>query len=197
VQGVLEFLLVLLGQRGLQDGAAVLAHRLEGLVRRRLLQHQEQRGRARLDQIAYLVAEFPVDTGLGQLAHEGAHARADGHAEHRDEEQQAEQEAPEHAPHRAAADRVMGRVDVVAAFLVPGDHGDRVGLDDQVSGEASRLVGRGGRGRLVWVTDCDQGCHAMFSFLCAVHIRAWRRVPAPDHSRDAPRRTSPAARYIR
>src|SRR3984957_2201547 len=55
VQGVLKFLLVVLGQRGLQDRAAILAHRLDSLVRGDLLQHQEQCGGAWLDHAADLV----------------------------------------------------------------------------------------------------------------------------------------------
>src|SRR5215469_18970581 len=98
VQRRLQFLLVFLGQRGLQDGAAILAHRLDGLVRGDLLQHQEQARRARLEQVTDLLLELLVDTGLAQLAHEGAHPGADAHAEDRDEEQQAEEEPPEHAP---------------------------------------------------------------------------------------------------
>jgi hypothetical protein len=46
VQDVLEFLLAFLGQGGHQHGAALLAHRLDGLVRGDLLHHQEQSGDA-------------------------------------------------------------------------------------------------------------------------------------------------------
>src|SRR5262245_36471268 len=52
VQGVLEFLLVVLGQGRLQDRAAVLAHRLDGLVGGDLLEHQEQRRGAGLEHAA-------------------------------------------------------------------------------------------------------------------------------------------------
>src|SRR5215471_7999160 len=72
VQGFLELLLVLLGQGGLQHGAAELAHGLDGLVRGDLLQHQEQRRGARLQHVADLVLELLVDAGLGQLAEQRA-----------------------------------------------------------------------------------------------------------------------------
>src|SRR5262245_44512822 len=77
VQRVLEFLLRVLGQGRLQDRAAVLAHRLDGLVGGDLLQHQEQRRGARLEHAADLVLELLVDAGLGELAHERAHPGAD------------------------------------------------------------------------------------------------------------------------
>src|SRR5450432_2999595 len=76
VQGVLEFLLAVLGQGGLQHGAAVLAHRLDGLVRGDLLHHQEQRRGARRQHAADLVLELAVDAGLGDLAHQGAQTGA-------------------------------------------------------------------------------------------------------------------------
>src|SRR5262252_10814837 len=72
VQGLLELLLTLLGQRGLQHGAAVLAQRLGGLIRRDLLHHQEQRRSSRLQHAAHLVLELAVDARLGDLAHERA-----------------------------------------------------------------------------------------------------------------------------
>src|SRR4029453_13396721 len=49
VQRVLELLLGLIRQRTLEDGAAVLRHRLHGLVRGHLLDHHEQRLGAGLD----------------------------------------------------------------------------------------------------------------------------------------------------
>src|SRR6476661_4047306 len=98
VQGLLEVRLAFLGQRGLEHGTAVLAHRVDGLVRGDLLHHEEQRRGSRLQQVADLVLERLVHTGLGDLAHERAHAGADGHPEDRDKEQQAEQQTPEHAP---------------------------------------------------------------------------------------------------
>src|SRR5689334_22919996 len=134
VQCVLEFLFGVLGQRCLQDRAAVLAHRLDGLVGGYLLQHQEQRRVARLDHAADLLLELLVDAGLGELAHERAHPGSHRHPEYRDEEQQAEQEPPEHAPGRSAADHVVSGVDVIAAVFIPNDHRDRVRLDDQVLG---------------------------------------------------------------
>ncbi len=48
---------------------------------------------------------------------------------------------------------------MVAAVLVPRDHRDRVGLDDQVGGQSPRLIGSGERRGLIWVTDSDQISH--------------------------------------
>src|SRR5207248_1233955 len=104
VQGILKVLLALLGQRGLEHGAAELAHCIDGLVRGDLLHHQEQRRGTRLDHPANLVLERLVDAGLGDLAHQRAEARADEEPEARDEEQQPEQHSPEHAPAGAGAD---------------------------------------------------------------------------------------------
>src|SRR5215831_1614615 len=153
VQRRLQFPLVFLGQRGLQDGAAVLAHRLDRLVGRDLLQHQEQARCARLEHVTDLLLELLVDAGLAQLAHQGAHPGADGHAEDRDEEQQAEQEPPEHAPRRSGTDDVMVGADVVAAVGIAGDHRDRVWLYDQVLGQSPCLAGCRLRGRLIRVAD--------------------------------------------
>src|SRR5690348_4893838 len=165
VEGVLQFLLALLGQRGLDHRAAVLAHRLDGLVRGDLLHHQEQARCSRLQHAADLVLERLVDAGLGDLAHERAHPGADRHPEDRDEEQQAEQHAPEHAPGRPAADHVVTGVRVVLAFPVPHDHRDGVGLDDQVLGQPPRLGGSLVGGGLVGVTDRDQVSHGFLSSL--------------------------------
>src|SRR5690242_13521523 len=164
VQRVLEFLFGLLGQGGLQDRAAVLAHRLDGLVGGHLLQHQEQRRVARLDYAADLFLELLVDAALGELAHERAHTGPYRHPEYRDEEEQAEQEPPEHAPGRSAADQVVTGVDVIAAIFIPHDHRDRVRLDDQVLGQPPGLVGGSVRGRHVRVSDGDQVSHGI-SFL--------------------------------
>src|SRR5690242_10164318 len=164
VQRVLEFGFGFLGQGGLQDRAAVLAHRLDSLVRGHLLQHQEQRRVARLDHAADLFLELLVDAALGELAHERAHTGPYRHPEYRDEEEQAEQEPPEHAPGRSAADQVVTGVDVIAAVFIPHDHRDRVRLDDQVLGQPPGLVGGGIRGRHVRVSDGDQFSHGI-SFL--------------------------------
>jgi hypothetical protein len=67
----------------------------------------------------------------------------------------------EHAPGRSGADRVMAGVDVVAGVLVPRDHRDRVGLDDQIGGQATCLVGGGVRGRLIRISDGDQVSHGV------------------------------------
>src|SRR6266566_6917503 len=48
VQGVLEFLLPFLAERGFEDGATVLAELVDGLVRGDLLHHEEERGGAGL-----------------------------------------------------------------------------------------------------------------------------------------------------
>ena len=58
-QRLLEFLLIVRRQGGLQDRSAVFAHRLDGLVRCHLLQHQEQRRGAQLDHAADLVLGEP------------------------------------------------------------------------------------------------------------------------------------------
>src|SRR5215467_15626514 len=64
MQRVLQLLLGLVGQRGLEDGAAVLGQRGRGLVRGHLLDHHEQRRRAGLQHLADLVLEGLIDTGL-------------------------------------------------------------------------------------------------------------------------------------
>ena len=85
------------------------------LVRGDLLNHEEQRGGARLQHAADLILELRVDAGLGDLAHQGAKPRADGRPEDRDEEQHPEQQSPLHAPARPPADQVMAGVHVVIA----------------------------------------------------------------------------------
>jgi hypothetical protein len=50
---------------------------------------------------------------------------------------------------------------VVGAVGVPGDHRDRVRLDDQVGGQPPRLVGGGSGGRLIWVSDGNQISHGI------------------------------------
>src|SRR5580700_1586630 len=169
VQRFLEFLLVIVGQRGLQHGAAVPAHRLDGLVRGDLLHHQEQRRGARLEHATNLLLELLVDAGFGELTHQRAHPGPDGHPEDRDEEQQPEQESPEHPPGGAPADRMVVGVHVIAAVRVAVNDRDRVRLDDQILGQPARLVGGGRRRRLVRVTNGDQGCHDV-SFLLGVDL---------------------------
>jgi len=46
--------------------------------------------------------------------------------------------------------------DVVVAVFIACDGRDRVGLDDQVLGQAARLLLGDCRGRLIWVSDGDQ-----------------------------------------
>src|SRR5690348_1439236 len=60
---------------------------------------------------------------------------------------------------------MMAGVRVVLSLLVPHDHRDRVGLDDQVLGQPSCLGGGIVRGRLVGVADRDQVGHIFLSFV--------------------------------
>src|SRR3954466_4198364 len=101
VQSLLQLGLGLLGERRLQDGAAELAQRLDGLVRRPRLDHEEQRRAAGLQLVANLLLELFPDRALGQLAGQRAEPGPHGHAEQRDGEEYAEQQAPEHSPRRA------------------------------------------------------------------------------------------------
>ena len=55
----------------------------------------------------------------------------------------------------------MAGVDVELAVGVTDDDRYGVRLDDQVPGQAVRLVGRGLRGRLVWVPDRNQVRHGV------------------------------------
>src|SRR5579875_3720969 len=163
VQSRLELGFAFLRQRGLQHGPAVLAHRLDRLVRRHFLHHEEERGRPRLDQVADLVLKFLVDSRFGDLSHQGAQPGPDRDPEDRDEEQQAEQQAPEHAPRGACPDRVMSGLDVVSALPVPHDGRDRIRLDDEVPGEGAGLIGGERRGGLVRIADDDQVGHGFSS----------------------------------
>ena len=190
VQGVLEFLLAFLGQGGLQDGAAELAHGLDGLVRGDLLDHQEQRRGAGLEHAADLLLELAVDAGLGDLAHQRAETGADGDPEDGHEEQQAEQQSPEHAPARPGTDRVVAGVHVVLALVVADDHGDRVRLDDEVLGQPPRLVGRRLGGRLVGVSDRNQVRHGVSYLL----LLGCGPVHQPGGARAPPATGDPGAR---
>src|SRR5579859_5591323 len=76
VQRLLQCALPLLAQRGLKHGAAVLAERLDGLVRGHLLHHEEECGCPRLEQVADLVLERLVDARLADLSHQGTESRA-------------------------------------------------------------------------------------------------------------------------
>src|SRR4051794_37958028 len=159
VQRLLELGLGVLGQRRLQDGAAVLAEPFDRLVGGHLLDDDEQRRRARLEHVAHLLDELLVEPGLLDLAHERAEAGADGHAEDGHEEQQPEQQAPEHAPGGAAADGVMVRRDLVLAVGGADDRGDGIRLDDQVLREPLHLRLGQRRGGLVVVADGDEVGH--------------------------------------
>ena len=59
--------------------------------------------------------------------------------------QEAEESAPEHAPRRALSHRVVRGRDVVLPLAVARDHGDCLGLDDQVAGEPDDLLARARR----------------------------------------------------
>src|SRR3954466_14434728 len=96
VQRVLKLVLGVPRERRLENGPAEAAEPLHCLVRRDLLDDHEQRRRAGLDQVTYLILELPVDAGLLDLAEQRAEAGSDRHAEHGDEEEDAEKEAPEH-----------------------------------------------------------------------------------------------------
>src|SRR6516225_3649396 len=71
VQRFLKLSLGRLRQRRLQDGAAVLAERGDGLVRRSPLDDEEERGRAGFHHVLDLILEGFVDTTLLDLSHEG------------------------------------------------------------------------------------------------------------------------------
>src|SRR3954470_12869910 len=77
VQGGLQLGLGVLGERRLEHRAAVLGHGLHRLVRRDLVDDQEEGRGAGLEHLTYLVLELLVDRTLGYLAHEGAEAGAD------------------------------------------------------------------------------------------------------------------------
>ena len=68
---------------------------------------------------------------------------------------------PDETTAEAAADQVVAGVHVVIAFGVPDDHGDRIGLDDEVFGELACLVGGRLGGGLVGVSDRDQVRHCV------------------------------------
>src|SRR5215472_4444262 len=70
MQRVLQLLLGLLGEGGLEDGAAVLGQRIHGLVRGHLLDHHEERRRAGVQHLADLVLEALIDTSLADISHE-------------------------------------------------------------------------------------------------------------------------------
>ena len=104
VQRLLQLLLALLGQRGLEHGAAVLARRLDrpcpgspsppsGTAPRCPACSMPRTWSWNSRSMPDLVI-FPIRAPM---------PGADGQAEERDEEQQAEQQPPEHAPGRAGA----------------------------------------------------------------------------------------------
>ncbi len=95
---LLQLRRVLVGKRGLDHGAAVLAERGDRLVGRRLLDDHEERRGSRLDLIPDLVLELLVDRVLAEVPEERTEARADREPGERDEEEQAEEETPEATP---------------------------------------------------------------------------------------------------
>src|SRR3954454_781380 len=83
LQRLLQLGFGLLRQRRLQDRAAVLLESFDGLVRRDLLEDEEEGRRARLQRVAHLILELLVDAGLLDLAHQRAETGADCEAEER------------------------------------------------------------------------------------------------------------------
>src|SRR3712207_8728405 len=59
VQGLLQLVLGVLRQRGLENGPPVARHRVDGLVRRHLVDDHEQRRGAGLQHVAHPVLELP------------------------------------------------------------------------------------------------------------------------------------------
>jgi hypothetical protein len=74
---------------------------------------------------------------------------------------------------------------VVITLLVPRDYCDGVGLDDQVLGQPSSLVGRCLGGRLVGITDRDQVSHDFLSFSLGRQVMPSASArPLPRSTRD-------------
>ena len=155
MQRLLQLRLGVLRERRLQHGPAVLAEGLHGLVRRDLLNHDEQSRGTGLEHVPNLLLELLVDPRLLDLAEQGSESGANRHSEYRNEEQQAEQKPPEHSPRGSSAHRVVRGAHVVLALLVAHDGGDSVGLDDQLARETLDLLGREGGGGLIGVADGD------------------------------------------
>src|SRR6185437_1831345 len=72
-----EFLLIVVGQRGLENGAAEGLHGAGELVLGDLRGHDDYRGVAGLEQVLHTAAELGVDARLVQLAHEDADRAAE------------------------------------------------------------------------------------------------------------------------
>src|SRR5215831_17803399 len=159
MQLVLQLLLGLLGQGGLEDGAAVLGQPIHGLVRGHLLDHHEQRRRAGLQHVADLVLEGLIDTSLADVPYECPYTCPNSHAKEWDEKEEPEEESPEQPPGGALADRVMVRDGLDVAILVADDRGDRVRLDHQVLRESLNFLFRLQSGCGVRVSDRDEICH--------------------------------------
>ena len=132
------------------------AERLDRLVRRDLLDDQEQRRGSRLHEVAHLLLELAVEPRPLELPHDGPETGAERHAEDGHEEEHPEEQAPEAAPRRPSRNRVVIRDDLVGALPVTRNGRDGVRPDDQLARQPLRLVRRPeGRG-LVRIPDRDQ-----------------------------------------
>jgi hypothetical protein len=130
-QSVAQLLLLAVVQRGLQHGAAGVLDFPQHLVRRHVLDEDEQRGVARLQRLREFLHEGIVDPVIRQRASKRAGCRAEGNAEQGIEEDQADQKSPEAA--RCCSDR--RRVDELVQldgtrFRLHGNHG--VAQRDQI-----------------------------------------------------------------
>ena len=159
-EGVLELVLVLDGQRGLQHVAAERADGVDELVGGHLVHHHEHGGAVvGGQQVAHAVLEVLVHAVLHDGARQRADAGTDGRAEHGHEEQQAEQDAPEQAPHRGGAHLGTGRDHVVLAVGMARHHGDGLQADDEVLVEVEDLLVGGLRLFFARITEHDEGAH--------------------------------------
>src|SRR3954452_16055193 len=104
-EGGAQALLVLLGERGLDDLAAVLAHAVHELVARVGLAERDQRGAAGRKVRTELLEEVVVGADVGELAGDRTARGPDRHAEQWCQEQQADQAAPQRAAGRTRAGR--------------------------------------------------------------------------------------------
>ena len=158
-EGVLELVLVLDGQRGLQHVAAERADGVDELVGGHLVHHHEHGAVVGGQQVAHAVLEVLVHAVLHDGARQRADAGTDGRAEHGHEEQQAEQDAPEQAPHRGGAHLGTGRDHVVLAVGMARHHGDGLQADDEVLVEVEDLLVGGLRLFFARITEHDEGAH--------------------------------------
>lgn len=96
-QRLLELLLSVVRERGLEHLTTELAKRFDGLVGRHLFDDKEQRGGSRLNHVADLPLELLVDPDLFDHPEEGPEHAADHEPEHGNKEQQPEQH-PQNIP---------------------------------------------------------------------------------------------------